>query len=102
MAGSFREWLRDTLETQAVSRRELARRLPGDPESNRRTLRRILSGQVDPTDRTRDEIQEALGDDSGPSRSDEDDSLRELVVSQDFLDALRPLVKALDERRVFA
>ena len=59
VTGSFREWLRDTLETQGVSRRELARRLPGDPESNRRTLRRILSGETNPTDRTREEIEAA-------------------------------------------
>jgi transcriptional regulator with XRE-family HTH domain len=102
VTGSFREWLRDTLETQGVSRRELARRLPGDPESNRRTLRRILSGETNPTDRTREEIEAALGDHSAPSRGDELDGLRELVVTPDFLDALRPLVKALQERRAYA
>lgn len=80
VTGSFREWLRDTLETQGVSRRELARRLPGDPESNRRTLRRILSGETNPTDRTREEIEAALGDHSGPSRNDE--VTREMVIDE--------------------
>lgn len=86
MAGkTFREWLGQEMERQGVSRRELARRLaegqPGDPrdvaESQRRSVRRILNGETNPTPRTRTSICKALGIDpsEAPSSDDEEDSL---------------------------
>lgn len=77
----FREWLKEALERHEVSRRELARRLAerdpsdGDPETHRRSIRRILDGTIlSPTQPTRDAIQDALGDETAPTVQDEDRS----------------------------
>lgn len=79
----FRDWLADRVGdgNGKVSRRELARRLvvgsglPATPklvESQRRSIRRILNGEVSPKQQTRDSIQAALDDFSAPSVIDED------------------------------
>lgn len=80
----FRTWLSDRVgdEPGKVSRRELARRLAGqhpadgDPEVYRRTIRRILDGSIgNPTEATREAIEDALDDHSAPSTDDEEDEL---------------------------
>ncbi len=89
MEGAFRDWLSERVgdEPQKVSRRELARRLSerdGDPESHRRTVRRILNGDTpSPTQRTRNAIQDALEDWSAPSAADDaasEPTLEEMVL----------------------
>lgn len=90
MEGSaFRDWLQDALMRHGLSRRELARRLPGDTESNRRSLRRILSGETNPTDRTREAIQDVLEDHSAPSRDDEVDEMAGGSLLVDVRDLVR-------------
>lgn len=77
---TFRGWLEQRVgdEPGQVSRRELARKLAektpgkGDPESYRRSIRRILMGERNPSQATRDAIQDALGDRSAPTLSDEE------------------------------
>lgn len=89
MEGRFRDWLQDALERHEISRRELARRLAaqhpgaGDPESYRRNLGRILSGDVgSPSQPTREAIQAALEDFSAPSVEDEE---RDAPIRRDEL-----------------
>lgn len=88
--GTFRDWLSERVGTGPgqVSRRELARRLAdaapgdGDIDSYRSSLRRILRGERVATQRTRDSIQDALGDHTAPKVDDEDEPLtREMVVA---------------------
>lgn len=92
MEGSFRDWLNERVGEGdgMVSRHELARRIAGqdttgttDPENVRRSLRRIMGGQVKASQPTRDAIQKALNDHTAPSVEDEDSDdaiTRELVV----------------------
>lgn len=108
MAGrTFYEWLGGELERRQVSRRELARRLasgrPDDGrriESQRRHIKRILSGKTKPTQRTRDAICDALGvpRDAAPSAKDEaeaeDDLLTPLIAG-----VLRTAVRNDDDLR---
>lgn len=79
---AFKDWLADVLVGTGVSRRELARRLAEKhPEgvtdktldSQRKTVRRILSGDSNPTQPTREAICDALGvpRDECPSADDE-------------------------------
>lgn len=80
----FKEWLAERVGDAPgqVSRRELARRLaaqhPGNggthtAESHRRSIRRILAGEINPTQPTRDAIMDALEDESAPTVEDEND-----------------------------
>lgn len=76
---TFKDWLAERVGDApgCVSRRELARRLaaqhPGDggeetAESHRRNLRKILKGETaNPTQATRDAIQDALDDHTAPT-----------------------------------
>lgn len=77
MRETFREWLDDRVGEGRISKRELARRLAADglsdPESHRRSIRRILDGTINPQNRTREAIGAALEDDSYPRVEDEDD-----------------------------
>lgn len=83
---TFREWLGRALEEGDVSRHELARRLAdqhpgnGNPEDYRRTVRRILKGDTNPSQPTRDAITEALGRTDAP-RADEED--RDETITRD-------------------
>lgn len=111
MSATFKEWLERTLERQQVSRRELARRLatrhPGDyeeaVETHRRSVRRILAGRTRPSNKTREAIQDALGDHTAPSVEDErqaadeerHDTAEALVRDPEFLDALLSLARRI-------
>lgn len=84
---TFKEWLAARVgEGGQVSRRELARRLAGkyqgDAESHRRSIRRILDGERNPTQTTRDSIQDVLDDWSAPRV---DDEVADQAISHDEL-----------------
>lgn len=108
----FRDWLEQRVGDGPgkTSRRELARRLAaqhpvdGDPEVYRRTIRRILDGSiVNPTQATRDAIQEALEDQSAPSADDEEDELDVastlLVLARESAELNRRLSRVLKSVR---
>lgn len=92
-APTFRAWLEDALRESGLSKRGLARRIaekhPDGPtesaiESARRTLRRVLAGELVPTQPTRDSIEEALGRKDAPRVDGEDGDepmTREAVVA---------------------
>lgn len=94
MEGRFKDWLEDALRRHDVSRRELARRLAdqhpgdGDPESYRRNIGRILSGDVvSPSQPTREAIQAALDDFTAPSVDDEESD--SAITREMLLDRIR-------------
>ena len=97
---TFRDWLGERVGDAPglVSRRELGRRLAGqhpeehvDPDSYRRTVRRILNGEVNPSQRTRDSIQDALRDWSAP-RHDDEPREEDEPLSREEADQLQRLV----------
>ena len=100
---TFREWLEEALSESGLSRKGLARRIAerhphgvteSTTESARRTLRRILSGDLNPTQPTRDSIQEALDRKGAPTVEEEIAS--EAVARERKVDA------ALAEIRMYA
>jgi transcriptional regulator with XRE-family HTH domain len=83
----FRDWLSDAIPTSGLSKREIARRMAAKHprgvnlntiETGRRTLNKILAGDLTPTQPTRDSIAEALGRDDAPAVTDEDDEESDL------------------------
>ena len=91
----FGEILRRELETQAVSTRELARRLTADEphrlENTRRTLIRYINGDHYPNDHTREAIAAALSVDFEVFAEDAVMQERRAKIA----DALEPLADAL-------
>lgn len=91
---TFRVWLRDALAAGGHTQRGLARRIAerhpeganvSTIESARTALRKILRGDVNPSQPTRDAIQEALGRDDAPTAAEEAASesiTREMVVEE--------------------
>ena len=72
----FSEWLGQAIRESGLSKRQLARRMaakhvrgatPDTIETARRTLNKILAGDLNPTQPTRDAIAAALGRDDQPS-----------------------------------
>lgn len=93
---NFREWLSAAIESSGLSKREIARRMAAKHkngvtyetiETGRRTLNKILSGDLTPTQPTRDTIAEALDRDDAPSTDDDDED--ELLSSLDVRSLLR-------------
>ncbi len=72
---TYAEWLSRQMEERGVTQRGLARAWrPQDIEIARRSVRRYLSGENVPTERTRGEIARALGSsETGPSDDSEGD-----------------------------
>jgi hypothetical protein len=87
----FREWLEDAISRSGLSKREIARRIatkhPDGPthaatETYRRTLNKILAGDLTPTNPTRAVIAEALGEGDFPSvEDDEEDELERALAA---------------------
>jgi transcriptional regulator with XRE-family HTH domain len=85
---AFRDWLAEAIGQAKISKRELARRMAArhprgatadTVETARRTINKILAGDMTPTQPTRDSIAAALGRDDHPSVSaDEDDEVPDL------------------------
>jgi transcriptional regulator with XRE-family HTH domain len=78
----FRDWLSDALGQSGLSKREVARRMAAKHpkgvsldtiETGRRTLNKILSGDLTPTQPTRDTIASALERDDAPSEADDEE-----------------------------
>lgn len=78
----FRDWLSDAVEQSGLSKREIARRMAVKHprgvtyetiETGRRTLNKILSGGLTPTQPTRDLIATALERDDAPSEDDDEE-----------------------------
>jgi transcriptional regulator with XRE-family HTH domain len=93
----FGEILRQELDSQGVSIRELARRLTADEpekiENTRRTLIRYMQGEVQPGVQAREAIAEALSIDPQVFADDADRAAKRERV----LDALAPLADVLLE-----
>lgn len=79
---TFKEWLTGAISDSGMSKREIARRMAAKHpkgvtletiETGRRTLNKILAGDLTPTQPTRDSIAEALGRTDQPSESDEEE-----------------------------
>jgi hypothetical protein len=78
----FREWLSDAIERSGLSKREIARRMAARHphgvsldtiETGRRTLNKILAGDLTPTQPTRNTIASALERDDAPSEEDDEE-----------------------------
>lgn len=78
----FRDWLSSAIVESGLSKREIARRMAAKHprgvsldtiETGRRTLNKILSGVLTPTQPTRDAIAEAIGRDDAPTVESEDE-----------------------------
>lgn len=96
----FRKWLSDSIEESGLSKREVARRMAAGHrdgvtaetiDTGRRTINKILSGDLQPTQPTRDLIAAALKRDDAPSIDDEEEEpdlqetlrdLRQLAIEQ--------------------
>lgn len=89
----FQEWLEGAIRDAGETHRGLARKIAAQHpegasestiESARTTLRRILGGKLNPTQPTRDAIQEALGRDDAPTvdeeRASDDPTFQEMVL----------------------
>lgn len=81
-SSNFREWLGDALTVSGLSKREVARRMAAKHpsgvkldtiETARRTINKILAGDLTPTQPTRDSIAEALEREDAPSVDDDED-----------------------------
>ena len=90
----FRNWLADAIPASGLSKREIARRMAAKHpsgvsletiETGRRTLNKILSGDLTPTQPTRDAIADALERTDAPASSDDDE---EAETVADTLQAL--------------
>lgn len=78
----FRDWLSEAVETSGLSKREIARRMAARHprgataetiETARRTVNKILAGDLTPTQPTRDSIAAALERRDAPSVDDEEE-----------------------------
>lgn len=114
---TFREWLGPVIESSGLSKREIARRMAVKHpkgvtyetiETGRRTLNKILSGDLSPTQPTRDSIAAALGEKNAPTveAEEEDDlpaaMLRSLMRDQQLLNKRISRVLKQAERQVVA
>jgi transcriptional regulator with XRE-family HTH domain len=81
-SSQFREWLGEAITTSGLSKREIARRMAaGHPrgvtaetvETARRTINKILAGDLTPTQPTRDSIAAALDRGDAPALGDDDE-----------------------------
>lgn len=88
---NFREWLAGALETSGLPKREIARRMAANHpkgvtyetiETGRRTLNKILSGDLTPTQPTRDAIAAALERTDAPTTDDDEED--ELLSALDI------------------
>lgn len=95
---TFRDWLGAALEGEGETIRGLAKKIAekhpegansSTIESARTSLRKILHGKSNPTQPTRDAIQQALGRDDAPTVEDEAED--EPVSREMVLDELRRL-----------
>jgi transcriptional regulator with XRE-family HTH domain len=100
----FRDWLGDAITRSGLSKREIARRMAAKHprgvtyetmETGRRTINKILAGELTPTQPTRDSIADALDRDDHPSESADDDEEAE-PVSELLMRAAYHLDKAGD------
>lgn len=106
----FRDWLSEAVVASGLTKREIARRMAAKHsrgvntdtiETARRTVNKILAGDLTPTQPTRDWIADALDRDDAPSVASEDDdeesdlssTLHALVREQALLS--RKLTRAL-------
>lgn len=96
----YREWLAGAIHDSRLSKREIAKRIAVNHqdgathqaiETYRRTLNKILAGDLTPTNPTRDVIAAALDRDDHPSVEDdeEDDLQRQLELVASRLEAKR-------------
>jgi hypothetical protein len=78
----FRDWLADAIETSGLSKREIGRRMAATHprgvntdtiDTGRRTINKILAGDLTPTQPTRDLIAQALDRDDAPAVPDGDE-----------------------------
>jgi transcriptional regulator with XRE-family HTH domain len=78
----YREWLAEAVETSGLSKREIARRMAtrhprgvtaDTIDTARRTVNKILAGDLTPTQPTRDSIAAALARADGPAVGDEEE-----------------------------
>lgn len=102
----FREWLAEAIEGSGLSKREIARRMATKHprgvtfetiETGRRTINKILAGELTPTQPTRDSIAEALDRGDHPAvSSDDDDEEEDEPVSELLIRAAYHLDKAGD------
>lgn len=92
----FRDWLSEAITASGLSKREIARRMAARHpkgvnletiETARRTVNKILAGDLTPTQPTRDSISGALERDDAPAVSDEDEE------DSDLPSALQALVR---------
>lgn len=107
----FSEWLGQAIRESGLSKRQLARRMaakhlrgatPDTIETARRTLNKILAGDLNPTVPTRDAIAEALGRDDHP-KDDPDDEEVDLAEALDAVAReLAALSRQVSHRRVHA
>lgn len=79
---TYREWLAEAIPASGLSKREIARRMAAmhprgvsldTIETGRRTVNKILAGDLTPRDPLRSSIAAALGRDDHPSVQDEED-----------------------------
>jgi transcriptional regulator with XRE-family HTH domain len=107
----FREWLSEAVATSGLKKREIARRMAAKHprgvntdtiETARRTVNKILAGDLTPTQPTRDWIADALDRDDAPSVASEDDDDEESDLSallhslvREQADLSRKLTRAL-------
>lgn len=104
----YRDWLADAVESSGLSKREIARRMASRHprgvtadtiDTARRTVNKILAGDLTPTQPTRDSIAAALERADGPLVGDEEEepdlqaTLQSLVREQSELS--RKLDRAL-------
>lgn len=86
----FAEWLAEAIPASGLSKREIARRMaathprgvtPDTVETGRRTINKILSGDLTPTQPTRDSISAALERVDGPPVSADHDGKPDLEAT---------------------
>lgn len=98
----FGQLLREALDEQGVSLRELARRLAErdgvETESKRRLLHRYIDGDVGPSERARHEIASVLD----LPKDTFDTDAEELAEMQALVSALQPLAAVLHRLAVQA
>lgn len=106
---AFREWLEGAIAESGLSKRAIARRMAAKHpqgvtldtiETSRRTLNKILAGDLTPTQPTRDSIAEALGRSDHPPALQDDDEEEDLqatlqALAREQADLNRRLNRAL-------
>jgi transcriptional regulator with XRE-family HTH domain len=105
----FREWLAVAVPRSGLSKREIARRMaathprgvtPDTIETGRRTINKILSGDLTPTQPTRDSIAAALERDDAPSVIEDEEEEPDLeatlqALAREQVELGRRLARAL-------